>query len=249
MAILTWRSCAHSIFQPVPLQIDQIGRTYQPLTAINQHIDNINQSSLTNHRLLSFQPSLTNHQPYVNSHSAEVLDPSEAPSYIFDASVLRRRRDVVKRATAMSTAFMERHCSHVRVPQFGVGFRGAGAPMHTHHAALNASFAGRVFAILKLAKFEHFSVSLCGCESKSAPSEHQKSSKQLVNGRSSPCGGTHSRVMPTGKKRWLLCPPEVASWNLDPASTSRDRYTSHSAAAHPWSCWTAAALGMLGSSF
>lgn len=70
------------------------------------------------------------------------------PSYIFDASVLRRRRDVVKRATCLHTAFMERHCSHVRVPQFGVGFRGAGAPMHTHHAALNASFAGRTRVFL-----------------------------------------------------------------------------------------------------
>jgi len=72
-----------------------------------------------------------------------VPEPMKPPSYIFDASVLRRRRDVVKRATCLHTAFMERHCSHVRVPQFGVGFRGAGAPMHTHHAALNASFAGR----------------------------------------------------------------------------------------------------------
>ncbi len=76
---------------------------------------------------------------------SQVPEPLKPPSYIFDASVLRRRRDVVKRATCLSTAFMERHCSHVRVPQFGVGFRGAGAPMHTHHAALNASFAGRVF--------------------------------------------------------------------------------------------------------
>ena len=72
----------------------------------------------------------------------QVLEPSAAPSYIFDASVLRRRRDLVKRATVLGTAYMERHMSHVRVPQFAVGFRGAGAPMHTHHAALNASFAG-----------------------------------------------------------------------------------------------------------
>lgn len=104
---------------------------------------------------------------------AGVLEPSaSAPSYIFDASVLRRRRDVVKRATVLGTAYMERHMSHVRVPQFGVGFRGAGAPMHTHHAALNASFAG--------------------------------------------------------KKRWFLCPPEVASWSLDPVSGWRetDRFKS-----------------------
>ncbi|CAK9077983.1 Bifunctional arginine demethylase and lysyl-hydroxylase psr-1 (Phosphatidylserine receptor 1) [Durusdinium trenchii] len=104
------------------------------------------------------------------SEEADEKAASEPPSYVFDASVLRRRRDLVKKASALTTSFMERHCSHVRVPQFGVGFRGAGAPMHTHHAALNASFAGR--------------------------------------------------------KRWLLCPPEAASWDLEPVCSwwQSDRY-------------------------
>lgn len=92
-------------------------------------------------RFPSFQSLFKSHLRKIS----QVPEPMKPPSYIFDASVLRRRRDVVKRATCLHTAFMERHCSHVRVPQFGVGFRGAGAPMHTHHAALNASFAGRVF--------------------------------------------------------------------------------------------------------
>ncbi|CAJ1398866.1 unnamed protein product [Effrenium voratum] len=67
----------------------------------------------------------------------------EAPCYVFDAAVLRRRSELAEKALPLTRAFMKEHCSHVRQPQFGVGFRGAGAPMHTHHAALNASLAGR----------------------------------------------------------------------------------------------------------
>jgi hypothetical protein len=35
--------------------------------------------------------------------------------------------------------------------------------------------------------------------------------------------------MVSGKKRWFLCPPEVASWSLDPVSGWRetDRFKSH----------------------
>lgn len=77
------------------------------------------------------------------SEEPDSNEPQTPPLYVFDASVLRRRRDLVKASAPLRQSFMEKHCSHVRVPQLGVGFRGAGAPMHTHHAAVNASYAGR----------------------------------------------------------------------------------------------------------
>lgn len=97
------------------------------------------------HKLICQRSELLSSPKIWRSEEADEKAASEPPSYVFDASVLRRRRDLVKKASALTTSFMERHCSHVRVPQFGVGFRGAGAPMHTHHAALNASFAGFAF--------------------------------------------------------------------------------------------------------
>ncbi|CAE7211717.1 ANKRD52 [Symbiodinium sp. KB8] len=64
------------------------------------------------------------------SEEPDSNEPQTPPLYVFDASVLRRRRDLVKASAPLRQSFMEKHCSHVRVPQLGVGFRGAGAPMH-----------------------------------------------------------------------------------------------------------------------
>ncbi|CAE7332338.1 unnamed protein product, partial [Symbiodinium natans] len=77
------------------------------------------------------------------AEDASSSDPESPPLYVFDATVLRRRRDLMKASAPLRQVFMEKYCSHVRMPQLGVGFRGAGAPMHTHHAAVNASYAGQ----------------------------------------------------------------------------------------------------------
>merc|ERR1712176_1446665 len=46
-------------------------------------------------------------------------------------------------ATLFNASTRDTHLAYVRQPQLGVGFRNAGAPMHMHHSALNALFAGK----------------------------------------------------------------------------------------------------------
>lgn len=63
-------------------------------------------------------------------------------AYAFDASVTRRCPALLADAEIILRNGWDQFAAYARQPQFGLGFSGAGAPMHLHHAALNALFVG-----------------------------------------------------------------------------------------------------------
>eukprot|EP00928_Gymnodinium_smaydae_P017568 TRINITY_DN16719_c0_g2_i1.p1 TRINITY_DN16719_c0_g2~~TRINITY_DN16719_c0_g2_i1.p1 ORF type:complete len:495 (-),score=94.08 TRINITY_DN16719_c0_g2_i1:361-1845(-) len=63
--------------------------------------------------------------------------------YVFDVAVASRCPELLRGIDLFPRDLCERHLAYVRQPQFGLGFRGAGAHWHSHHAALNALFIGQ----------------------------------------------------------------------------------------------------------
>lgn len=63
--------------------------------------------------------------------------------YVFDVAVHRQCPALLAGMELLPPEVRDPHVAYIRHPQFGLGFQGAGAPMHVHHAALNALFVGR----------------------------------------------------------------------------------------------------------
>eukprot|EP00927_Polykrikos_kofoidii_P046728 TRINITY_DN4086_c0_g1_i1.p1 TRINITY_DN4086_c0_g1~~TRINITY_DN4086_c0_g1_i1.p1 ORF type:complete len:502 (-),score=63.43 TRINITY_DN4086_c0_g1_i1:117-1622(-) len=82
-------------------------------------------------------------EDFLHSDSCHVSAEGSAPDYAFDVTLGRRVPELLDDAELLHTSFCDEDLvSYVRYPQFGVGRRGAGAPMHVHFAALNALFVG-----------------------------------------------------------------------------------------------------------
>lgn len=65
-----------------------------------------------------------------------------AGEYIFDVSVAGRLPEVLARTQFFTPSVCKAALAYLRLPQFVIGYAGAGAPMHMHHAALNGLFKG-----------------------------------------------------------------------------------------------------------
>eukprot|EP00929_Paragymnodinium_shiwhaense_P081531 TRINITY_DN42692_c0_g1_i1.p1 TRINITY_DN42692_c0_g1~~TRINITY_DN42692_c0_g1_i1.p1 ORF type:complete len:494 (+),score=92.24 TRINITY_DN42692_c0_g1_i1:217-1698(+) len=63
--------------------------------------------------------------------------------YAFDVQVGLLVPSIHRQADLFPEGVRDQYLSYLRQPQFGVGMPGAGAPLHVHHAALNALFAGK----------------------------------------------------------------------------------------------------------
>jgi len=81
--------------------------------------------------------------------------------YVFDVSVASRRPQMLDDAELLTPEAKACHVAYLRQPQFGLGFQGAGAPVHTHYAAFNGLFVGskRWFLLPPQAAFWSFSPS------------------------------------------------------------------------------------------
>lgn len=84
----------------------------------------------------------TNLSKFVSSESSGSARRGKPRPYVFDVSLGRRKPEVLGDVEIMAKNVLDEYVAYVRQPQFGIGFESAGAPMHTHHAALNALFVG-----------------------------------------------------------------------------------------------------------
>eukprot|EP00933_Yihiella_yeosuensis_P033045 TRINITY_DN26756_c0_g1_i1.p1 TRINITY_DN26756_c0_g1~~TRINITY_DN26756_c0_g1_i1.p1 ORF type:complete len:474 (-),score=76.65 TRINITY_DN26756_c0_g1_i1:18-1439(-) len=63
--------------------------------------------------------------------------------YVFDVAVSKSCPQLLRDTKdLLPTDVREQHLAYVRRPQLGIGFRGSGAMLHSHHSAINVLFVG-----------------------------------------------------------------------------------------------------------